>query len=291
MQIPSYITASKSRVEACITEKIQEFTCPSKQLKAAMEYSLLNGGKRVRAALVYAVGEALHGNANTLDTVACAIECIHAFSLVHDDLPALDNDDLRRGKPTCHKVYGSDIAILAGDSLIGFAFMLLGKLAIADNYKLSIVQEFAAAHLDLCAGEAIDVRSDQEVTSLYSLKEMHILKTAKLIVASLKSAALASECPDQQTLSALTDLGIYTGLAYQIHDDILDVEGDSEKIGKPIGSDIKGNKITCLSQLGVSGAKNEARIVYNKAINTLDKMTFNTKQLKTIIEFVLKRNY
>ena len=224
-----------------------------------MRYSVFNGGKRIRPILCLAAAEAVGGDIAPVMPVACALELIHTYSLIHDDLPSMDNDDLRRGKPTCHKAFGENIAILAGDALLTEAFVLLSRLEkvmFSAERRLAVIQEiaYAAGISGMVGGQALDVISEKYVADENTLKEIHRRKTGALIVASVKSGAIISNA-GKDKIQSLTEYGMNVGLAFQIADDILNVEGDSELMGKGTGSDAARNKLTYPSLLGMEMAK------------------------------------
>ncbi len=227
-------------------------------LLAAMHYAVLGGGKRLRPLLAYAAAEAVGGNAQAADAAACAVECIHAYSLVHDDLPAMDDDVLRRGQPTCHVKFGEATAILAGDALQALAFeAIVAADALPDGVRLAMVRELAQASgwHGMVAGQALDIAATGSLPDEQSLGRMHGLKTGALIVASVVLGALATNVASKVQISALRHFAARAGLAFQIRDDILDVEATTAISGKQQGKDAKANKATYVSVLGLEGAR------------------------------------
>ena len=225
----------------------------------AVRYSVFNGGKRIRPILCLAAAEAVGGDLGPAIPVACALELIHSYSLIHDDLPSMDNDDFRRGKPTCHKVFGENIAILAGDALLTEAFVLLSraeKVRLSAERRLAVIQEIAQAAgiCGMVGGQALDVLSGKSASDENTLYEIHRRKTGALIVAAVKSGAIIFNA-GKDKIQALAEYGINVGLAFQIADDILNVEGDRELMGKETGSDAARNKLTYPSLLGLDVAK------------------------------------
>lgn len=262
---------------------------------AAMHYSCLNGGKRLRPLFVYTVGDMFDTPWENLDALACAIEFIHTYSLIHDDLPAMDNDDLRRGKPTCHKAYGEANAILAGDGLLTLAFDLLSHDEhfphLSAHSLLKIIQIIAkAAGIDgMVKGQALDMEAQRCNITLNELLEMHQLKTGSLISASVECAAIATNHANLEQIASLKEFGFNIGLAFQIQDDILDTLGNSETMGKMTGQDIKQNKSTFVTLLGLDSAKMHAQNYYNKALNALVPFGAQAEPLRALSQYVIER--
>lgn len=278
-------------------DKALESTLPKKEvfpskIHEAMRYSLFAGGKRIRPILCMAASEACGGGRREVLPVACAIEMIHTFSLVHDDLPAMDDDSLRRGVPTNHTVFGEDVAILAGDGLAIQAFVVLGRLV--DSQKnlrkiLEIIHDIALAtgSLGMIGGQILDMQSEGQKITLEELKKLHELKTGRLITASVKSGAqLVSDSSDQ--IAALEHYGELVGLAFQIADDILDIEGGAE-LGKDIGSDVANNKVTYPSLLGLEEARKMASNLRDEAISTLRDFGKEADALRNIADYIVQR--
>ncbi len=231
----------------------------------AMHYSVFAGGKRLRPFLVYKAFKWVGGDGNIIFPPACAIEFIHTYSLIHDDLPAMDNDDLRRGKPTCHKVFGEAIAILAGDALHALAFKLLAETGNAE-----IVYETANAigSNGLVGGQVVDVEMEGQNVDEETVYYIHSRKTAALFIASVRIGAILAGASEKQ-LNSLTNYAKNMGIAFQITDDILDIMGETEKIGKPAGSDIDLDKATYPKAIGLDKSKKVAAKLIDKAINSL----------------------
>lgn len=267
---------------------------PGETLFAAMRYSVFNGGKRVRPALCFAAAEAVAGIDNNTARVAAAVEMIHAYSLIHDDLPAMDNDDLRRGKPTCHIQFDEATAILAGDGLQSLAFQQLTEL---EDIPAATVVELVAllSRLGGCGGmvtgQAIDLAATATELNLEQLKTMHAHKTGALIEASVVMGALATAKASPEQLAALTDFSRAIGLAFQIQDDILDVESSTEMLGKQQGSDITNQKSTYTSILGLEQARSEAAALYQQSMQALDIFGDRANDLRTIADFIVNRNH
>ncbi|WP_343221898.1 (2E,6E)-farnesyl diphosphate synthase [Pseudoalteromonas sp. MMG024] len=265
------------------------------KLVAACRYSLLNGGKRLRPILVYLTGELFNADNADLDRIACAIECVHSYSLVHDDLPAMDDDELRRGRPTCHIAYDEATAILVGDALQCLAFETITESQFNGttvNNQLKIVNTLANASglLGMCGGQALDIAATDSVITLTQLEQVHKLKTGALLKSAIKMGALAGNANELE-IAALARYAETIGLAFQVQDDILDVEGDTHTLGKPQGSDIEANKATYPALLGIKGAKDKARNLVNQAINALSEIDADTGRLKAIAEYIIARDH
>ncbi len=285
----------RNRVDKALLQYLPAQDKTSTPLEAAMHYATLNGGKRVRPMLVYATGTALQADDATLDIPACAIELMHAYSLVHDDLPAMDDDDLRRGKPTCHIQFNEAMAILAGDALQALAFTSLAgslrKLLPADKILDMIDELGSASGVDgMAAGQAIDLQSVGQTLDLESLEAMHRRKTGALIAASVTLGAMCSECADESLLTRLRTFGNAVGLSFQIVDDILDVVGDTETIGKTSGADIALNKPTFPSILGLEGARQHALDQRDRALDALSGLGSNFDELRELARYVVQRS-
>lgn len=263
-------------------------------LHEAMRYSIFNGGKRIRPLLVYLTGKALNVDELSLDSPACAVELIHAYSLVHDDLPAMDDDDLRRGKPSCHKAFNEATAILAGDALQSLAFDVVAYNAhISPKQNIQMIQTLAVAigSRGMVGGQAIDIDAIGKSLNIAELENMHIHKTGALIRASVKMGALACQTIDDNLLIKLDHYAKCIGLAFQIKDDILDIEANTETLGKTQGADIANDKVTYPSLLGLNGAKEMATELIEDAINSLNDLDNKADPLRWIASYILNRNY
>lgn len=259
----------------------------------AVRYSVFAGGKRIRPILCLAAVEAVGGDMAPAMPVACALELIHTYSLIHDDLPAMDNDDFRRGKLTCHKVFGEDIAILAGDALLTEAFVLLSraeKVRLPAERRLAVIQEIAQAAgiSGMIGGQTLDVVSGKSVPDENTLYEIHRRKTGALIVAAVKSGAIVSNAREDK-IQALAKYGINVGLAFQIADDILNVEGDRELMGKETGSDAVRDKLTYPSLMGVDAAKEKLTKYVDAAIASLSDFDERARPLLVIARYIMER--
>lgn len=286
----------QQRVEQQLQQLLLAKVPPSNPLHQAMSYSLLLGGKRIRPYLVYAIGDLLGASLSDLDAPATAIEAIHSYSLIHDDLPAMDNDDLRRGKPTCHIAFDEATAILAGDALQALAFEALSSHNyhhVSPAQQLAMVQALAkaAGAAGMCAGQAIDLAQTNQQVSLDKLEHMHRLKTGALIECSVKLAYYASPTENTTVLADLLSFASALGLAFQVQDDILDIESDTQTLGKPQGSDLKANKSTYPALLGLAGAKEKARLLYLDALSALERLPYNTTELQSFAHYIIARKF
>lgn len=265
-------------------------------LHRAMRYAVLGGGKRIRPVLVYSAGAAVGAAPESLDGPACAVEFIHAYSLIHDDLPAMDNDDLRHGQPTCHKAFGEAMAILAGDALQSLAFQVLGQdpAMVADpaiRLRMLGVLAQAAGSRGMVGGQAIDLVAIGRELTLAELENMHIHKTGALIRASVLLGALSQSTVDPAVLERLDRYAKCIGLAFQIRDDILDVIGDTATLGKTQGADRALNKPTYPALLGLDGAREHARVLYEEALASLESLGAEADPLRWIAGYIVERAY
>lgn len=264
------------------------------RLLEAMSYSLLRGGKRVRPLLAYASATAVGGNmhAPALDASACAVECIHAYSLVHDDLPAMDDDDLRRGEPTCHIAFDEATAILAGDALQCLAFESLLRCDAPAELLLSLCRELAraAGASGMVGGQAIDLAAVATAPDIDHLELMHQHKTGALIEASVVMGAMAAGLSDEPVLRSLRAFAQAIGLAFQVQDDILDVTSDTEVLGKRQGADSDRNKPTYVTLLGLNGAQQKAQQLHQQALAALEPLGHNALILRELSAYIVERS-
>lgn len=284
----------QKRVEKSLTALLPSENKVPAELHKAMRYAVLNGGKRIRAALVYATGESLGANAGILDRISAAVEMMHAFSLVHDDLPALDNDDLRRGKPTLHKAFDEATAILAGDALQTLAIRILSTLdshKIKPKFTLAIIQTLSSAILEMERGEELDILMIKKTVTLSELKQAYHLKTGCLLTACVLMGALAAECQKKNTLNYLEKFGDSIGLAFQIHDDIIGIQSTTATLGKLQGNDELRGKPTYPSLLGIDQAKKKEQELYLQAMKWLRKAAIKQEKLAAIADFVIQRQF
>lgn len=288
----------RQRIDQVLTQQLSQLPFQSSSLYNAMHHGVLLGGKRMRPFLVYATGEMLGVATATLDTPAAAIECVHAYSLIHDDLPAMDNDSLRRGNPTCHIAYGEDTAILAGDALLTQAFTILSSApmpAVTDGQRLAMISELAIASgaAGMCAGQALDLGAESQQIDLPALETIHRYKTGALIRAAVRLAAFAAGERGQQLLPLLDRYAEAIGLAFQVKDDILDVTGDSQVTGKQQGMDSVLGKSTYPSLLGLAHARDKAQELYQEATDALHLLAehaLDTTQLQALASYVVARD-
>lgn len=262
-----------------------------KSLHNAMHYSLFAGGKRLRPVLALASCEAVGGPIEAVLNTACAIECIHTYSLIHDDLPALDNDDLRRGRPTCHKAFGEATAILAGDALLTAAFELMAKTdGVERGAVLTAIVEVAraAGSTGMIGGQAVDIESEGKEIPFPVLEFIHIHKTGDLILASIKAGAILGGASSVQ-LESLVKYGRAVGLAFQIADDILDVEGSPAELGKAVGGDEKKGKATYPAFVGVNESKKRANELVDMAVDALAGLGDKAEPLRAVARYVTAR--
>ena len=288
-----FVKQSQARVELALDYWLTIATDDSAKLMEAMRYSAMNGGKRVRALLAFAAAEAIgETERETLDAVACAIECLHAYSLIHDDLPAMDDDNLRRGRPSCHIAFGEASAILAGDALQAQAFAILSddQLNVSDNTKVRLVNELARASgsQGMVLGQAIDLNAVDQALALAQLETMHKLKTGALIRASVRMGAMVA-ATDEDQMTQLTRFAEFTGLAFQVQDDVLDVTADTQTLGKPQGADAALNKPTFVTLLGLEQAKHYAQSLHRQALDALANFDYRADNLRHISGFIVNR--
>ena len=263
-------------------------------ISQACSYVLTNGGKRIRPTMVYAAAQAVghKGHGTDLDHVACALEMIHTYSLVHDDLPAMDDDDLRRGRPSCHKAFNEATAILAGDALQAWAFELLADAPGFNTVqRVALIKSLAkAAGLQgMVGGQAMDIAATNSNVNLQQLQSMHAFKTGAIIRAALTMGGIAANASAEQ-LSALDTYGTHIGLAFQVVDDILDVEGNAETLGKTQGKDSKANKPTYVSLMGLDGAKKESQRLLQAALEALGKFGVSADSLRGLAHYIIARD-
>jgi len=287
----------RDRVDTALDFWLPQPSGPETHLQEAMRYSVIGGGgKRVRPVLVYAAGQALKIDLDKLDACACAVEIIHAYSLIHDDLPAMDDDDLRRGRPTCHKAYDDATAILAGDALQALAFEVLAKDQKMDcppESRLNMIRLLAEASgsMGMAGGQAIDLDAVGKSLTLEQLENMHVLKTGALIKVSALLGAMCSSNASEEMLEQLETYAQCVGLAFQIQDDILDVIADTETLGKPQGSDEEQNKPTYPALLGLDGAKQRAMDLHHQALAALEVFDESADTLRQLSAYIVERSH
>ena len=287
MIIDRFLAEKAKKTERALAEYIDAWQGAPGVLLEAIRYSLFAGGKRLRPALALGAAEIVSGDDAVALPAACAIEMIHTYSLMHDDLPAMDNDDLRRGKPTSHKVYGEAMAILAGDALATMAFDVLAQAG-----DLRVIQEIAQAAGvgGMAGGQVLDLQSEGKEISLEQLRRLHACKTGALIRVSVRSGALLARASEGQ-LEALSKFGEHLGLAFQIADDILDVTGDEKTLGKPIGSDEAKNKSTYPALVGLDRAHRLADEAADSAVQALEPFGSEADIFRALARFVVERQH
>lgn len=288
-------TELKQRSDDYLLKFIQTQTDIPNRLHDAMQYVVLSGGKRLRALLVYIVGLTLGADISDLDRPAAAIELIHAYSLTHDDLPAMDDDELRRGKPTCHIAYDEATAILAGDALQCLAFEILAEpypsqLSVEQRLKIIHNLTTASGAQGMAGGQSLDLIATGKALSVEEVERIHNLKTGRLIAASIMSGAICAPKAEKM-LPTLEMFAHKIGLAYQIHDDILDIESTTAQLGKAQGADLKQNKATYPSVVGLDEAKNIRDWLTNQSLALLKKLNADTSALENIVAIMVQRSH
>jgi len=294
VDLRAYLVECSTLVEQQLNVCLPAEQGAAARLFGAMRYSALAGGKRLRPALALATSDALGGSRQVALGVACAVEMIHVYSLIHDDLPAMDDDELRRGKPTCHIAFDEATAILAGDGLQALAFLQLAELPdVAPAVVVELVASLAklAGSDGMVAGQAIDIAATGQQLSLEQLQLMHRLKTGALMEASVMLAARASGAASHTQLIALEAFSRALGLAFQIQDDLLDVQGNTTELGKPQGSDAARGKATYPQLLGLEGARAAAATAHTAALAAIDGFDSRADTLRALANYVVTRNY
>lgn len=292
----SRLDSYQKRVNAALDKYLPSDDPPEHNLAEAIRYSVVGGGKRIRPAMVYAAGEAMGVSTDLLDIPACAVEMIHAYSLIHDDLPAMDDDDLRRGRPTCHKAFDEATAILAGDALQALAYEILAK----DDHKqltpehritmLSLLTEASGAH-GMAGGQAVDLASVGKQLTLEQLEHMHQLKTGALIRASILLGGMCKRDISEAEIQMLSRYACCIGLSFQIQDDILDVISDTKTLGKPQGSDQKQEKPTFPAIIGLETSKQRALEQHQLALKILEPLDKKADSLRQLSAYIVQRTY
>ncbi|WMO12748.1 (2E,6E)-farnesyl diphosphate synthase [Pseudoalteromonas piscicida] len=291
------LLSAKTRVETTVLHYFDNVIDTEENIKSATRYSIENGGKRLRPFLVYCTGELFGAAPEDLDKAAAAIECVHSYSLVHDDLPAMDDDELRRGRPTCHIQFDEATAILAGDALQTLAFELLSEHQFAVNHLAQIKMISALAKASglqgMVGGQALDIAATDRSITIDELERIHKLKTGALLSCAVELGILCGnpELVTEQACNAIRTYGRAIGLAFQVRDDILDVEGDTAVLGKPQGSDIEHNKSTYPALLGLEQAKEKAEQLIDEALDALTKIDGDTEILADLAKYIIDREY
>jgi farnesyl diphosphate synthase len=293
--LPAPLKALAGRADDALARVLPGEDLPPTELHRAMRYAVLGGGKRLRPLLVYAAGHALGSDGPILDAPACAVEIIHAYSLVHDDLPAMDDDDMRRGRPTCHIVFGEAMAILAGDALQALAFEILSASPEGDDatQRIAMLRTLGAAcgAEGMAGGQAFDLSAVGRKLTLEELERMHAYKTGALIRASVRLGALAAGCRDDDLLARLDRYGHAVGLAFQVRDDILDIEGESAVIGKTAGKDAAADKPTFPSIIGLEASRTRLTTLVNEALEAIAPLGAGGEWLAELARYSAARGH
>ncbi|QEP44107.1 geranyl transferase [Ectothiorhodospiraceae bacterium BW-2] len=295
-QLQQKAESYRQRLEQQLQQRLNgESRPPAPTLSAAMQYATLNGGKRIRGLLVYLTGELFQTPLPQLDPVAAAIEMVHAYSLIHDDLPAMDDDDIRRGRPACHIQFGEAVAILAGDALQTLAFsQLSGDQALQRQpdraLQLIATLAHASGEYGMVGGQMLDMEAEQRRVSLSQLQQIHHHKTGALIHAAIAMAATLSAATAQQR-QRLADYSRAIGLAFQVRDDILDATADSDTLGKPVGSDAAAQKSTYPALLGLDAAYSELKALQQQAHQALQGFDHHAAPLRDLADYIAQRPY
>ncbi|MDI9568331.1 MAG: polyprenyl synthetase family protein [bacterium] len=293
MNLHNYLQEKAASIEDALDRILAEGDTEPSILNEAMRYSVFAGGKRLRPILTIAAAEAVGGREEDVMTAACAIELIHTYSLIHDDLPAMDDDDYRRGRPTNHKVYGEALAILAGDALLTKAFEILAGCSVpgtAGRLMLRVIGEIAeaAGARGMVGGQTLDILSEGKAVDARTLFYIHKNKTGALLRASVRTGAILAGAGEEE-LTALTSFAEEFGLLFQITDDILNVVGDSSKMGKPVGTDAQRAKATYPALYGLDGARKMAREGKERALAALDSFDSKADPLRLLVSYLLER--
>ncbi len=290
--INSILENYRKLVDSRIEEVFPELDTAYKKVSDAARYSLLSGGKRIRPAIMMEFCKLCGGKAEDALDFAVALEMIHTYSLIHDDLPCMDNDDMRRGKPSCHKAFGEDIALLAGDTLLTEAFFIAANAAVPSDRVLKAVSYLSsnAGLHGMIGGQVLDLSFEKGSPEAEQLCDMYMRKTAALLISAAAIGCIAAGKDDEETLKSASKYGYNLGLAFQIIDDILDVTADEKVLGKPVGSDQKNKKTTLVSIYGLDKAFAIAAQLTNAALDALDEIGGETEVLYEITNYLLDRN-
>jgi geranylgeranyl diphosphate synthase, type II len=294
VNLKAYLRTRQKEIDRALNRYLPKANTKPATLHRAMRYSLFAGGKRLRPILCLAAAEACRGNIDNALPLACALECIHTYSLVHDDLPSMDDDDFRRGRPTCHKVFGDGVAILAGDALLTIAFEIVSTANPAPRYDVSVLLRelaVAAGSQKLIAGQVADLEAEGRRVKREQLRFIHENKTAAILKSSVRLGAMSANA-DAKKLSAITQFGQGLGLAFQVIDDILDVTQTSEILGKSAGKDVAARKATYPAVIGLEKSRAEARRLTRQAHNALSVFRSDeAKPLHCLANYLLEREY
>ena len=293
MNLKAYLKSRQEKIERALDRHLPKESTKPATIHKAMRYSLFAGGKRLRPILCLAAAETCGGKIDNALPLACALECIHTYSLVHDDLPSMDNDDFRRGRLTCHKVFGDGIAVLAGDALLTIAFEIISRGKPTSRYNMStLLREVAVAagSQKLIAGQVADLEAEGKETTRAGLRYIHENKTAAILTASVRLGAMSANANPKQ-LAAITRFGRALGLAFQVIDDILDVTQTSEKLGKSAGKDVAAKKATYPAVIGLDKSRAEAKRLTKQAHDALSIFGTKAEALHALANYLLEREY
>ena len=293
MNLEPYLKSRQKKIDRALERYLPKEKTRPPTIHKAMRYSLFAGGKRLRPILCLAAAETCGGKIDKALPLACALECIHTYSLVHDDLPSMDNDDFRRGRPTCHKVFGDGIAVLAGDALLTIAFEIVSRVKFSARYNLSILLReiaVAAGSRKLIAGQVADLEAEGRNIDMMGLRYIHENKTAAILTTSARLGAMSAGA-NPKDLDAITKFGRALGLAFQIIDDILDVTQTSEKLGKSAGKDAAAKKATYPAVIGLKKSRLEAKRLTRRAHNALSIFDGKAEALHALANYLLEREY
>ena len=293
MDLKAYLAARQKEVDRALDRFLPKEKAKPATIHKAMRYSLFAGGKRLRPILCLAAAEACGGEMQPAMPLACAMECIHTYSLIHDDLPSMDNDDFRRGRATCHKVFGDGIAVLAGDALLTIAFEIAASVELPRRYPLKqVVSEIAVAagSRKLIAGQVADLEAEGKPITRAGLRYIHENKTAAMLIASVRLGAISANATARQ-LEAISAFGAALGLAFQVIDDILDVTQTSEKLGKSAGKDVAAQKATYPAVIGLEKSRREAQRLTREAHDALGLFGTKAETLHALANYLLDRDY
>jgi geranylgeranyl diphosphate synthase type II len=293
MNVKAYLKSRQKMIDRALNRYLPKASVKPTTIHKAMRYSLFAGGKRLRPILCLATAEASGGKIDNALPLACALECVHTYSLVHDDLPSMDNDDFRRGRATCHKVFGDGIAVLAGDALLTIAFEIVSRAKPAPRYNMSILLRelaIAAGSQKLIAGQVADLEAEGRKVNRAQLRYIHQNKTAAILTTSVRLGAMSANA-NEKKLPAITKFGRALGLAFQVIDDILDVTQTSEKLGKSAGKDVAAHKATYPAVIGLEKSRTEAKRLTRQAHDALSIFGAKAEALHALANYLLEREY
>jgi geranylgeranyl diphosphate synthase type II len=293
MELKPHLLSRQKLVDQALDHFLPKSTRKPTTIHKAMRYSLFAGGKRLRPILCLAAAEACHGNIEDAMPAACAVECIHTYSLIHDDLPCMDDDDMRRGRPTSHKVFGEGIAVLAGDALLTVAFEILAQAKVSPRYGMAtLIRELAltSGSLHLIGGQVADLEGEGRKITTRELRYIHESKTAALLTTAVRLGAMSANATPAK-LKMITTFGFSLGLAFQVIDDILDVTQTSEKLGKSAGKDVAAGKATYPALIGLEKSRIEAAVLTKRAHDAIEPLAKDAELLRALATHLLERDY